>query len=126
MGGIKKLLGKVIETAPHTKLLSVLFKELKGKLDGKPMEVSPDSCGKKLVLKGWLLENKAVSVRYVAEWENPDGGTATYQSATDKTYKATTGSKVVYAGSGGKLSLKLSFTDLAGKAHVAKFYTEIM
>jgi hypothetical protein len=126
MGGIKKLLARVIDTAPHGKLVSVLFKGLKGELDVEPLDVSPDASGRKLVLKGWPQSSNAVSVKYSAEWENPDGGVIYFKAATDRDYRATTGGKAVYAGAGGKLSLKLSFRDSAGAAHVAKFYTELL
>lgn len=89
------------------------------------LEVSPRPSDRKLVLKDWQGKNDEISIRYGAEWQNPDGGEITYKRTGDNGYRATTGGKAVYAGGGGKLSLKLSFKDVDRKAHVAKFYATL-
>src|SRR5690349_16202169 len=107
------------------KLVKLLVRKLQGELDGKPLEVSPASSGRKLVVKGWRRDNKRIAVRYSANWDNLDGGVATYQAAGDDSFKPTTGTKVVAKASGLKVTAKLTFTDRAGIKHTAKFWSEI-
>jgi hypothetical protein len=126
LGGIKDVFERIIGGASETRIAAMILQALQGELDAKPMKVSPKSTGHKLVLKGWQGKNDLVSVRYCANWDNLDGGEITFKRAADKGYKATTGGKAVYAGGSGKLTLKLSFKDTGGTAHVAKFIAAVL